>query len=112
MNVGFAQPDDFKLETAIILVTLESPDAIRAKGGFDAVKQQLGVFSLKPSRIQLMSLGPMYVLGRETETYFSRLETFRWAVWESISKRLISITTAGCYLVRCWETMRTPVLKS
>ncbi|KAI0197825.1 hypothetical protein F4808DRAFT_437756 [Astrocystis sublimbata] len=72
MNIGFTQPEDCKLKTATILVTLESLDEIRDKGELDALKRQPGLFPLMPSQLRLTHFGPAYVPGRETETDFSR----------------------------------------
>ncbi|GAP83908.1 hypothetical protein SAMD00023353_0503270 [Rosellinia necatrix] len=72
MNISFTQPEDCKLETATILVTLESLDETRDKGELDALKRQPGLFPLIPSRLGLTHFGPVYVPGRETETEVSR----------------------------------------
>ncbi|RYP20888.1 hypothetical protein DL765_002538 [Monosporascus sp. GIB2] len=72
MNIGFTQPEKCKLETAIILVTLESLDEINNEEELDALKRQPGLFPLVPSRVEFTHFGPTYVPGRETETDFSR----------------------------------------
>ncbi|KAI0183469.1 hypothetical protein EV127DRAFT_446853 [Xylaria flabelliformis] len=72
MNIGFTQPEDCKLVTATILVTLESLDETRDEGELDALKRQPGLFPLVPSRLGLTHFGPVYVPGREMETDYSR----------------------------------------
>ncbi|KAI0965408.1 hypothetical protein F4678DRAFT_335678 [Xylaria arbuscula] len=72
MNISFTQPEDCKLETATILVTLESLDETRDKEELEALKRQPERFPLTSSRLGLTHFGPVYVPGRETETDFSR----------------------------------------
>ncbi|KAI1320758.1 hypothetical protein F5Y16DRAFT_77973 [Xylariaceae sp. FL0255] len=72
MSISFTQPEDCKLETATILVTLESPDEIHSKEELGALRRQPGLLPVMPSRIQFTHFGPVYVPGKETEVDVSR----------------------------------------